>query len=254
MLRSLLVDDEPAARSRLARLLRAYPQVSVIGEAADGLQAIGSIEEHRPDLVFLDIEMPGLNGFQVLRALSDGVPMPLVIFVTGYDEHALQAFEANALAYLLKPVEPERLAVVIARAERITRGSPREAQERRTVEKVAHAVPLVLRQIVARKREARILLSPNDVVFFAAEDGVVKAHTASDCLWVNYQLAELEAGLPPEQFFRAHRKAIVNLNQVAQIQAYFKSSFLLHMADAAHTEIAVSTRQSKLLRERIPGL
>src|SRR5216684_371149 len=103
MLRSLIVDDEPAARSRLTRLLRAYPQVSIVGEAKDGLEAISQIEEHEPELVFLDVEMPGLSGFQVLRALGSDVPMPLVVFVTGYDEHALAAFAANALAYLLKP-------------------------------------------------------------------------------------------------------------------------------------------------------
>lgn len=254
MLRSVVIDDEPAARSRLIRLLRAHPQVSVIGEARDGPEALNWIEEHQPDLIFLDVEMPGLNGFQVLRALSPDVELPLVVFVTGYDEHALAAFEANAVAYLLKPVEPERLAMVIARAEQITRGSSRQMQERRLVERAAKSAPMVLRQIVARKRDSRILISPDAVLYFAAEDGMVKAHTGGDALWVNYQLAELEEGLPAEQFFRASRGVLVNLHQVAQIKPYFKSSFLLVMNDGAGTEVAVSTRQSKLLRERIPGL
>lgn len=254
MLRSLIIDDEPAARSRLTRLLRGYPQISLIGEAKDGLEAISQIEQHQPDLIFLDVEMPGLNGFQVLRALSPDTPMPLVIFITGYDEHALAAFEANALAYLLKPVEPDRLAVVIGRADQISRGASLVSRERRIVDRAVRAAPLTLRQIVARKRDSRILISPSSVVFFAAEDGVVKAYTGTDCLWVNYQLSELEDGLPTEHFFRANRRAIINLNHVTQVRPYFKSSFLLVMNDAAHTEVAVSTRQSKLLRERIPGL
>ncbi len=257
MLRSVIIDDEPAARSRLIRLLRAHPQVSVIGEARDGPEALTWIEEHQPDLVFLDIEMPGLNGFQVLRSLSPDVEMPLVIFVTGYDEHALAAFDANAVAYLLKPVEPERLALVIARAEQIRRGSSREAQERRLVERAARdarTAPPTLRQIVARKRDARILLTPEQVLYFAAEDGVVKAYTAADTLWVNYQLTELEEGLPQDQFFRANRGIIVNLRHVAQVRPYFKSSFLLVLNDTKATEITVSSRQAKLLRERIPGL
>ncbi|MBI4907450.1 MAG: response regulator transcription factor [Acidobacteria bacterium] len=253
-MRSVVIDDEPAARSRLIRLLRAHPQVSVIGEARDGPEALTWIEEHQPDLIFLDIEMPGLNGFQVLRSLSPDVEMPLVVFVTGYDEHALAAFEANAVAYLLKPVEPERLAMVIARAQQITRGSSRQMQERRLVERAAKTAPITLRQVVARKRDARILISPDTVLYFVAEDGVVKAHTATDALLVNYQLGELEEGLPKEQFFRANRSTIVNLHQVTQIRPYFKSSFLLVLNDTASTEITVSTRQSKLLRERIPGL
>src|SRR5438874_1164857 len=108
----LIVDDESSARSRLTRLLAAHPEVRIAGEASDGLQALECIERLQPDLVFLDIQMPGLDGFQVIRSLPDGAPRPLIIFVTGFDRHALEAFEANALAYLLKPVETERLAAV----------------------------------------------------------------------------------------------------------------------------------------------
>src|ERR1035438_4382925 len=116
---SLIIDDEPAARSRLRRLLGAHPEIEIVGEASDGLQALESIEQLHPDLVFLDIQMPGLDGFEVLRSIPANVPRPLVVFVTGFDEHALQAFDANALAYLLKPVESDRLAAVLDRAARI---------------------------------------------------------------------------------------------------------------------------------------
>ena len=118
-MRSLVIDDEADARARLIRLLGAHPEVAVIGQAQDGLEAIEKIEELRPDLLFLDIEMPGLKGFEVLRSIPPAIEIPLVIFTTGYDQHALAAFEANALAYLLKPIEPERLSLAIERSSKL---------------------------------------------------------------------------------------------------------------------------------------
>ena len=112
-MKCLIVDDEEPARARMRRLLAAHPDIAVAGEARDGLEALEKIDELRPDLLFLDIELPGLSGFEVLRSLPPEVAPPLVIFVTGYDQHALAAFEANALAYLLKPVETERLAQAV---------------------------------------------------------------------------------------------------------------------------------------------
>src|SRR5260370_20133393 len=112
-MRALLIDDEESARTRLGRLLKLQPEISIAGEARDGLEAIQQIEKLRPDLLFLDIELPGLTGFEILQSVPPEVPMPLVIFATGYDQHALAAFDANALAYLLKPVEPKRLAQAV---------------------------------------------------------------------------------------------------------------------------------------------
>ena len=248
-MRSLIVDDEEPARLRLRRLLAAHPEIEVVGEAVDGLEAVQKIEEWTPDLLFLDIELPGLTGFEVLRSLSPDVPMPLVIFATGYDQHALAAFDANALAYLLKPVEPERLAQAVARACRLDL-----AQERAHLLQVAQAAPQHLRQIVCRKRDKAVLLPPDQILWFQVEDGIVKAHTAGDTFWVNYQLGELEAGLPAESFFRARREVLVNLQRIREIKPYFKSGFLLVMADQAGTEIVVSERQARPLRLRIPGL
>jgi DNA-binding LytR/AlgR family response regulator len=245
-MRSLIVDDEAAARSRLARLLAAHPEIEITGEAADGLQAIEKIQHLRPELVFLDIQMPGLNGFQVLRQIPDGVPYPLVVFVTGYDRHALEAFEANALAYLLKPVETERLATVVERAAKLCAPDQQEVHAR-----LSQGAPLT--QVVGRKRDRFILLNPADILYFTTEDGLIKAKTAADSFLVNYQLAELEASLP-ESFFRARRSVLVNLGKIKEIRPYFKSSFLLVLNDAGSTEIAVAGRQAKLLRQRIPGL
>ena len=253
-MRSLLADDEESARERLKRLLKAHPGVEVVGEARDGLEAVTKIEELQPDLLFLDIEMPGLSGFEVLQSLPPKARLPLVIFVTGYDQHALEAFEANALAYLLKPVEPERLAQAVERAHKLGAAAQDRDREREHILRVARETPKILRQIVCRKRDRLVLLPPEQIFWFQVEDGIVKAHTAADTFWVNYQLGELEAGLPAEQFFRARREVLVNLAQIKEIRPYFKSGFLIVMGNAGSAEIVVSERQARSLRQRIPGL
>jgi len=253
-MRTLLVDDEESARTRLRRLLTKHPEIEVVGEARDGLEAVQQIEELHPDLLFLDIELPGLTGFEVLQALPPSTNLPLVIFATGYDQHALAAFEANALAYLLKPVEPERLSQAVERAQKLSLISGDREREQEQVLKAVRETPKTLRQIVCRKRDRLVLTPPEQVLWFQVEDGLVKAHLAGETFWVNYQLGELEASLPADQFFRARREVLVNLSRIKEIKPYFKSGFLLVMADAASTEIAVSERQARSLRLRIPGL
>jgi two-component system LytT family response regulator len=253
-MRILIIDDEESGRERLRRMLSAHADIVIAGEARDGVEAVQQIEALRPDLLFLDIEMPGLTGFEVLQALPPAVPLPLVIFVTGYDQHALAAYDANALAYLLKPVEADRLAQAVSRARKLhgTPGEPARAGE--NILRVARETPRNLRQIVCRKRDRILLVPPEQILWFQVEDGLVKAHTAAETFWVNYQLNELEAGLDAALFFRARREVLVNLSCIKEIRPYFKSGFLLTMADAAGTEIAISERQSKQFRQRIPGL
>jgi two-component system, LytTR family, response regulator len=178
-----------------------------------------------------------MTGFEVLESLPAKIKPPLVIFVTGYDQYALAAFEANALAYLLKPVEPERLAQAVARACRLANQAPR-----------------TLRQIVCRKRDRALLVAPGQIFWFQMADGIVRAHTAAETYWVNYQLGELEAALPADEFFRARRETLVNLARIKEIRPFFRSGFVLVMGDAASTEIQVSERQARTLRQRIPGL
>jgi two-component system LytT family response regulator len=251
MMRCLIADDEAPARSRLRRMLAAHPEIEIAGEACDGLSTVEQVEKLQPGLLFLDIAMPGLTGFEVLQALPAEVPPPLVIFVTGYDQHALAAFEANALAYLLKPVEPERLAQAVSRALKLGAGAQQEVER---IYRAAREAPKALRQIVCRSHGRLMLVPPAQILWFDIENGIVKAHTDSGTFWVNYQLAELEASLPAELFFRARREALVNVQRIKEIRPYFKSGFLLIMPDAASTEIVVSERQARLFRQRIPGL
>jgi DNA-binding LytR/AlgR family response regulator len=235
-------------------MLSAHPEITVVGEARDGLEAVRQIEDLLPDLLFLDIELPGLTGFEVLQSLPSTVTLPLVIFVTGYDQHALAAFEANALAYLLKPVEPERLAQAVERACKLGVAAGEQERERRHILQAVRESPKTLHQIVCRKRDRLVLMPPEQVLWFQVEDGIVKAHTAAETFWVNYQLGELEASLPAELFFRARREVLVNLTRIKEIRPYFKSGFLLIMADTAATEIVISERQARSFRQRIPGL
>lgn len=253
-MRSLIADDEASARSRLKRLLHAHSDVEVIGEAQDGLEAVEQIETLTPDLLFLDVEMPGLTGLQVLQSLQRSVPPPLVVFVTGYDQHALAAFEANALAYLLKPVEADRLAQSVDRARRLLASAEDRNAERERLRAAGRESRRVLRRIVCRGSDGLILVPPEQVLWFDVEDGIVRAHTASQSYWVNYQMSELEATLPADMFFRSRREVLVNVARIARIKPYFKSGFLLTMADAAGTEIVVSERRVPELRRRLPGL
>ena len=236
---------------RLRRMLHLHPEISIAGEARDGLEAVQQIEECRPDLIFLDIELPGLTGFQVLQSLSRDV-MPLVIFATGYDQHALAAFEANALAYLLKPVEAGRLASAVERAQQLNASG--KGKEREHILKVVRGTPGLLRQIVCRKRDRMLLMQPEQILWFQVQDGMVRAHTGTETYWVNYPLGELEARLPGDVFFRARREVLVNLRKIKEIRPYFKSAFILIMDDVSATQIAVSERQARSLRLLIPGL
>src|SRR5204862_2274351 len=141
------------------RMLAAHPDIQIAGEARDGLEAVEKIEQIRPDLLFLDIEMPGLTGFEVLQSIPPETPIPLVVFVTGYDQHALAAFAANALAYLLKPVEVERLGLVLDRAQRLHASAPQRADEQRELSRLIQTSPVAsLRHIVVRKRDRFLLL------------------------------------------------------------------------------------------------
>jgi DNA-binding LytR/AlgR family response regulator len=253
-MRCLIIDDESASRSRLKRLLATQTDVEVVGEAEDGMAGLEMIVSLVPDLIFLDIEMPIVNGIQMLKSIPTGTALPIVIFITGYDAHALAAFEADALAYLLKPVEEERLASTLERARRLTREPRKLLEEQRRFTEVVNQRRGRINQIVGKKRDRFFLLRPADVIYFSAEDGLVKAYTVKEQFAVDLTLNDLEESLSHLRFFRAHRSALVNLNQIVEIQPSFRSSYVLLLANFANTEVQVSERQAKRLRDRIPGL
>jgi DNA-binding LytR/AlgR family response regulator len=177
-----------------------------------------------------------------------------VIFITGYDEHALAAFEANALAYLLKPVEEDRLATVVNRAKRLAGEPSKRAVEQQRFAQIVQQRRTRIDQVVGKKKSRFVLLRPSEIIFFSAEDGLVKANTAKDQFSVDMTLNELEESLSHQRFFRAHRSALINLDQINEIQPSFRSSYVLLMRNTANSEVQVSERQAKTLRERIPGL
>jgi two-component system, LytTR family, response regulator len=249
----LLVDDEASARRRLARMLAEYHDVEIVGEAQDGLEALHLAETLQPQVMFLDIQMPELDGFGVVRAMASSDAMPLILFATSFDQHALQAFDANAIAYLLKPIEPARLGAAIERARRLLASDTDRNQEEQRVQAVA-AAGKRLQRVVARKGHQVLLLEPSNILWFYIDGGIVKAKTMTETYWVNYQLAQLESGLDPETFFRARRELLVNLHRVKSIQPYDRSSFTLTMSDTSETQLMVSERQAKELRQRLPGL
>ncbi len=248
-LKTLIVDDEAPARSRLRKLLAAHPRIEIAGEAADGVEAVAMIGQLTPDLVFLDVQMPGLTGFEVLQALPKDAPLPLVIFATAYDQYALEAFEANAVSYLLKPINRERLAQAVERASKLASNESRSADERDRIRRAVNAAAPPLEQIVARRRDRFVLLRLNQIFCFEVENGVVRARTEDDSYWTDYQINDLEARLPDPPFFRAHRSVIVNLSKVKEIAPFLKSSYLIVMNDRQASEIQVSERQSKKLRQ-----
>lgn len=245
---ALIVDDEAAARSRLRKLLASHPFALIEGDARDGLEALEAIRKHRPQVVFLDIEMPGLGGFEVVEALP-AEDMPLIVFVTAFDEHAMAAFEANAVAYLLKPVNEERLAAVVSRLEQLVAAPGAATAETTRASAKAGVKRRPLHHVVAVQRDGYILIPLNEVCYFQVVDGVTNVHTAAATWRTNYAIGDLESRLPSPPFFRAHRSTIANLDKVATISPMFKGALLLTMKDSPASEIQVSERQAKHVRE-----
>lgn len=253
-IRTLIADDEEPARERLRRLLDDERRIEIVAEGSDGHQTLELIERVHPQLVFLDVQMPGLNGFEVLRGLSSSTPRPLIIFVTGFHEHALEAFQARAIAYLLKPIDPEHLIEMVDRAEKLlTPGVPRDEEDRNVEQLLADNVR-PMEQIVARKANRVFLVDAADAVFFYMDNGIVRVRVENDTYWVNYHLGELEDALASKGFFRARRSSLINLKRIREIRPNPHGSFLLVMQDSKNSEIEVSERQGRALRNRIPGL
>jgi two-component system response regulator LytT len=253
-LSALIVDDEQLARDELAYLLKNTDDVNVVAQGKNGLEAVNLIKEHNPDLVFLDVQMPGLDGFGVIKKLLDKkIPLPKIVFATAFDQYAVKAFEVNAIDYLLKPFDKKRVAQAIqkARAKQDANALPAEKIETlvRMLESQKQPVAKILLKTVGRL----FLVDQRDICYAWIEDGVITVVTGgpvgmegqSNCR----TLEELLDSLDTKLFWRAHRSYLVNINRIREVVPWFKSSYQLRMDDKKQTEIPVSRAQTKRLRE-----
>lgn len=241
-LRALIVDDEDLARSALRRMLAETGGVEVAGEASNGPEAMEAIAELKPDVVLLDIEMPGFDGFEVVQQLENP---PAIVFVTAYDEYAVRAFEANAIDYLLKPVRPERLERALGRVrERL--GAP-DAAKIRDVRAVARERGGPLQRIAARRGKRIVIVPVRDIIRIEIEDRLVFAVTATDRLLIEKTITELEAMLEPAGFLRISRGELVNLETVKELLPWFSGTWRVKLANGEERD--VSRDRAKQLRE-----
>jgi DNA-binding LytR/AlgR family response regulator len=245
-MRILIVDDEAPARERLRRFLADVEGTSLVGEACDGRQAVELIERERPDLVLLDIQMPGLDGFGVLEALDEP---PQVIFVTAYDQYAIHAFEIHALDYLLKPFTRERLAEAVGRArDAVRQDQDVAAQLRPLLEDLAREGRYVSRLAVRDRQRIRVIRC-DEIDWIGVEGEQTVVHAGGERYPIRRPLANLEKRLDPARFFRAHRSAIVNLDRVREIIPWFKGAHRLRLTTGE--EIDLSRARARALRRRL---
>ena len=248
-IRALVVDDEKLARDRLIGFLGKVPGVEVVGQATNGVEAVASIERDKPDLVFLDVQMPGMDGFEVLKALPH--PAPHVVFATAFDDYAIRAFEVEAVDYLLKPFARARVEEAVgrvrARLERGTDGLDVEA----VLKRLEEGRKEYIRQIPVHAGKRILLVSIEDVHWFGVEYRLVYAHTGERAFMTNFTLRELEERLDPELFFRAHKASLVNMRQVKEIVPWFGGRYKLVMRDQTSSEVPVSRAQARALRAKL---
>ena len=257
-LRAVLVDDEQLARDELGYLLGRIGGVEVIGQAGNGVEALTTIDTLRPDVVFLDVQMPGLTGFEVARRMLDGRTGPHIIFVTAYDQHAIEAFEVNAVDYLLKPVDPARLEMAVGRARRRVssdrtpdRGADNAIRDRleKIVELVAERRHRIER-LAIKAGERFLLVQAEEIIYASLADDTVTVVTSRHAGSSSYRtLDELQARLDPGVFWRVHRSHLVNINKIKEIVPWFSRNYILRMKDEKSTEIPVSRTQTRRLRE-----
>jgi two-component system LytT family response regulator/two-component system response regulator LytT len=248
------VDDEQLARDELAYLLKNGGEVDVVAQGKNGLEAVSLIKEHNPDLVFLDVQMPGLDGFGVIKKLLDKkVPLPKIVFATAFDQYAVKAFEVNAVDYLLKPFDKKRVAQSVQRARTKQESGILPAEKIDNLVRMLEMQKPQLSKILLKSVGRMLLVDQREICYASIEDGVITVVTAglsgieghSNCR----TLEELLDSLDPNLFWRAHRSFLVNINRIREVVPWFKSSYQLRMDDKKQTEVPVSRAQTKRLRE-----
>ena len=245
---TLLADDEQLATDELSFLLKEFPEIDIVGKAANGLQAVELIVHLEPDLVFLDVQMPGIDGMTVIRRLREQeVHLPYFIMVTAFDQYAVEAFRLETLDYLLKPVDKDRLAESIDRAQRfITEKAKAPVAELPPSE----SKPALQRtKLLVRSSGRNFIVDAQEIIYASIEDGLITVVTTQLEGTSNYRtIEELQSNLDPDSFWRVHRSYLVNIHRIREVIPWFRSSYQIRMDDKKQTEIPVSRVQTKRLR------
>jgi len=253
-LSAVIVDDEQLARDELAFLLKDVGDVDVVAQGKNGLEGVNLIREHNPDLVFLDVQMPGLDGFGVIKKLLDKkVSLPKIVFATAFDQYAVKAFEVNAVDYLLKPFDKKRVAQSVQKVRAKLESGSASSDKLETLVRMLESQKPQASKILIKAGGRLFLVNQKDIGFASIEEGVITVVTSgpsgmegqSNCR----TLEELLDSLDPNLFWRAHRSYLVNINRIKEVVPWFKSSYQLRMDDRKQTEIPVSRAQTKRLRE-----
>jgi len=248
-MRAFLVDDEALALKRLSRMLAATGRVSIAGFSTDPVEAVQAIAEAKPDVLFLDIEMPELNGFQMLSQLD---PQPMVVFTTAYDQYALKAFGVNSVDYLLKPIEAAQLNRALDKIERMRGGIEPRPELRELLERLMAArQPEYPDRIASRIGERVEFVELARVTHFFASDKLTYAATAAKNYMIDHTIQELEQRLDPRKFIRIHRATLVNIDSVHELHAWFAGRMELRLKDEKRTELAVSRDRVRAVKERL---
>lgn len=247
---TVLADDEPLALDELAFLLREFPEIDIVGTAGNGVEAVERIESLEPDLVFLDVQMPGLDGLGVINKLrEDRAPLPAIVLCTAYDQYALEAFKLEALDYLLKPVDRDRLALTIDRVRRVLIDTEPAIPAPSSPTAAAPPAAPLPSKILLKAAGRHLIVDTADIVYATIEEGLITVVTTSFAGQSNYKtIEELQAALDPALFWRVHRSYLVNINRIREVVPWFKSSYQLRMDDRKQSEIPVSRVQTKRLR------
>jgi two-component system, LytTR family, response regulator LytT len=243
---TVIADDEQLASDELAFLLKDFPEIEVAAVASNGLEALNVIKEVEPDLVFLDVQMPGLDGMAVIRKLREepDLPHPYFILATAYDQYAVEAFRLEALDYLLKPIDRDRLAESITRARKSIHEKSSGPVETPPVKPALQRT-----KVLVKAQNRNFIVDAQDIVYATIDDGLITVVTTHFEGISNYRtIEELQSNLDPDTFWRVHRSYLVNINRIREVIPWFKSSFQLRMDDKKQTEIPVSRVQTKRLR------
>ena len=253
---TIIVDDERPARDELAYLLKAFPEITVVAQGKNGLEALSLIKEHEPDLLFLDVEMPGLDGLGVAKKLLErGSRLPQVVFATAYDHYAVKAFEVNAVDYVLKPFDKNRIAKAVQRVKRMMEQHVSSVERLETLvgqlgAGAQRARPTQPAKLLVKSQARMLLIDAEDMIYACIQDGAITVYARTAEGVSNYRtVEELMEALDPGVFWRPHRSYLVNINHIKEVVPWFKSSYMLKMDDKRASEIPVSRAQTKRLRE-----